>query len=250
MSDEKKIFEAPQMPTAFPAPPVSELPKVSSIPTSVVPPAITPSTSPAPEIPKFPAPNFTPTTNVSQENVVPSIELPNVPLQKPDISAQNSSQFATQQVQLEGKTLENESKTEKKEGVYDNNFAADLNLPPKVLQTKIMGSIVAGLFFFGMMMGCMMSGGEVVQTTNGLQGVVFNPDAPPGTYRCGIAPLTRGCVLYIMNSKNYDRKGADFYQEAQNITGVPSYTLQLSNVRYASTPIQPGYIAEIYIPPR
>ena len=232
------------MPNAFSAPPVSELPKVPPIPTSAVPPTITSNAPSVPEMPKFPVPNLAPTTNVAP------VEQPNAVPQTPSVPVQNTPQFAMQQVQLEGKSLENKNEPEKVSGLYDNNFAADLNLPPKILQTKIMGSIVGGLFFFGMMMGCMMSGGEVVQTTNGLQGVVFNPDAPSGTYRCGIAPLTRGCVLYIMNSKNYDRKGADFYQEAQNITGVPSYTLQLSNVRYASTPIQPGYIAEIYIPPR
>ena len=249
MSDEKKIFEAPQMPSAFSAPQVSELPKVPPMPASIVPPTI-PSTIPsAPEMPKFPAPNFVPVTNVPSEKVV-SVEQPKVAPQTPGVSVQSMPQFATQQVQLEGKSLENKNEPEKASGLYDDNFAADLNLPPKILKTKIMGSIVAGLFFFGIMMGCMMFGGEVVQTTNGLQGVVFNPDAPSGTYRCGMVPLTRGCVLYIMNSKNYDRKGSDFYQEAQNITGVPSYTLQLSNVRYASTPIQPGYIAEIYIPPR
>lgn len=135
---------------------------------------------------------------------------------------------------------------------YANNFAADLNLSPKVLETKVMGSILAGLFFFGMMMGCVMFGGETTQRVQGLDGIVSNPDVQNkgNLRRCGTIDPNKECVLFVMNAKTHDRLGSDFYQEAQNVTGVPKYSIQLANVQYANALIRPGYIAQIYIPAR
>ncbi len=134
--------------------------------------------------------------------------------------------------------------------VYANNFAAELNLPPKILETKVMGAIMAGVLFFGMMMGCAMFGGESRQVVQGLTDVVLNPDIQTQLYRCGQVDPNRECVLYIMNNKTFDRLGSDFFQEAQNMTGIQKYAIQLRNVRYANALIRPGYIAQIYIPAR
>ena len=130
------------------------------------------------------------------------------------------------------------------------NFVKDLNLPPKIMETKVMAAIVAGIMVFGMMMGCMMFGGEEKRVVQGLTDVVINPDIQKNLWRCGQIDPNRECVLYIMNAKTYDRLGSDFFQEAQNITGVPKYSIQMINVRYANVLIRPGYIAQIYIPAR
>lgn len=130
------------------------------------------------------------------------------------------------------------------------NFVKDLNLPPKIMETKVMAAIVASIMVFGMMMGCMMFGGEEKRVVQGLTDVVINPDIQKNLWRCGQIDPNRECVLYIMNAKTYDRLGSDFFQEAQNITGVPKYSIQMINVRYANVLIRPGYIAQIYIPAR
>ncbi len=136
-------------------------------------------------------------------------------------------------------------------GKYDNNFAAEFNLSPKILETKVMASIAAGVLFFGIMVGCAMFGGssKTVQT-GGLGDIIYNPDIKYALPRCGQTDPNRACVLYIMNAKTYDRLGNDFFQEAQNITGVPKYSIQISNVLYANKLIRPGFIAQIYIPAR
>lgn len=179
-----------------------------------------------------------------------------VPTHKP--SEQHFTRVSTgaaEQKQVEGTPVnENASATNQEavENPYANNFAAELNLPPKILQTKVMGSILIGIFFFGIMMGCAMSGGNGKQVVQGLEDVVINPQvkANPKVRRCGRTDPNRECVLYIMNSKNYDRLAEDFFQEAQDITGVQKYSIQLSNTRYANSLIQPGWIAQIYIPAR
>lgn len=135
-------------------------------------------------------------------------------------------------------------------GLYDNNFAAALGLPPVVLTTKIMSAIMIGVCFFGLILGALFFGGggkKVV--TNGLTGVVTNPEIPPGRRRCGIAEKTQGCTLYIMNAERRDREARDFYDEASRVTGVPVYTIKFGNVEYATSIVRPGYIAQINIPP-
>ncbi len=133
-------------------------------------------------------------------------------------------------------------------GLYDDNFAAQFNLPPVLLTTKVMGAILAGIFFFGIMFGATVFGGKTQTTTTGLQGVVRNPEVAPGRKRCGIAERTQGCVLFIMNASRRDREARSFYDEAARITGVPSYTIELGNIEYATSIIRPGYLAQINVP--
>lgn len=139
--------------------------------------------------------------------------------------------------------------TEKAGGMYDNNFAADLGLPPILLTTKIMGAVLVGVCFFGLILGALFFGGSKSVVTTGLEGVVANPEIPPGRRRCGIAEKTQGCTLYIMNAERRDREARDFYDEASRVTGVPAYTIKFGNVEYATSIIRPGYIAQINIPP-
>ncbi len=135
------------------------------------------------------------------------------------------------------------------QGLYDNNFAAQLGLPPSILQTKVMVGVLCTVLFFGMMLGCTMSGGGGQTHTQGLTGVVLNPEVPANRQRCGIAERTQGCVLYLQNPSRRDREARDFYQEASRMTGVASYTIELGNIEYATSIIRPGWIAQINIPP-
>ena len=214
MTDEiqKPVFKAPSCPV--------ELPKMVS-------PQIQPTTAPEPQ------------PMVVEKTMIPPAA---VPMKQETVISQNRIEGKTQQ------TTEQSTQT----NAYANNFAADLNLPPKVLETKVMGSILAGLFVFGIMMGCVMFGGETTQRVQGLDGIVANPDAQNkgSLRRCGTIDPNKECVLFIMNAKTHDRLGSDFYQEAQNVTGVPKYSIQLANVQYANALIRPGYIAQIYIPAR
>lgn len=135
------------------------------------------------------------------------------------------------------------------QGLYDDNFAAQFNLPPVLLTTKVMGAIMAGIFLFGILFGATVFGGTTQTTTSGLQGVVRNPEVPAGRKRCGIAERTQGCVLFMMNASRRDREARSFYDEAARITGVPSYTIELGNIEYATSIIRPGFLAQINIPP-
>ena len=133
---------------------------------------------------------------------------------------------------------------------YANNIATELNLPPQILQTKPAVAILAAILVFGMMLGCVMGGAGKKPVIQGLGDVVRNPHVVGNMRRCGQIDPNRECILYIMNSKNYDQLGEAFFQTAQDITDVPKYSIQLSNTNYANALIQPGYIAQIYIPAR
>jgi len=94
----------------------------------------------------------------------------------------------------------------------------------------------------------MMAPSPQTQASRGLDGIVFNPDVPAGKSRCGLVEPHQGCVLYIMNPKNQEVTGKDFYTTAAKWTGRERYLIDTSNMHYASTRIKPGYIAQIYVP--
>ncbi len=154
--------------------------------------------------------------------------------------------------ELPEEEIAEETATESEEyyGVYDDNIAADFNLPPKVLTTKIALSIMGGVLVVGMFLGSWLFGSsEPKSMIQGLTGVVENRDVVAGRKRCGIAENGQGCVLYLMNSTRRERKGSTFYEEAARLTGVPQYSISMANVQYAEVLIRPGYIAKINIPP-
>jgi hypothetical protein len=185
---------------------------------------------PAADLKTMPAPNLSMQTPSVQPSLIQQNQVEGNPAQKPEQQTNTGM-----------------------ENPYANNFAAELNLPPKVLETKVMGAILGGLFFFGMMFGCaVFGGGNTTSTVQGLNGVIQNPAVQndPNVLRCGTVDPNSACVLYIMNAKTRDRLGSDFYQEAQEITGMPAYSIQLSNVNYANELIRPGHIAQLYIPAR
>ncbi|MGN1063277.1 MAG: hypothetical protein ACI4QM_03025, partial [Alphaproteobacteria bacterium] len=88
-------------------------------------------------------------------------------------------------------------------GLYDDNFAADLNLPATVLKTKTMGLIMGGVLLFGIVFGSVFFGGSgdsAQKQSPGLQGVVHNIDMDVMLPRCGMVDRGQACVLYLMNS--------------------------------------------------
>lgn len=144
-----------------------------------------------------------------------------------------------------------EKTTESAKGIYDDNFAADLNLPPKILQTKSMGIVMGVVLVLGIIFGAAFFGGsEAPKQVSGLQGVVPNMDISPNDtmYRCGTVDKGQACILYIMNHTRYDRTAEDFFDEAVRLTEVSRYSISMVNTRYAKQRIGPGHFAQIKIP--
>lgn len=100
----------------------------------------------------------------------------------------------------------------------------------------------------GMMLGSLMFGKKTV-SNRGLDGVVINSDVPAGRNRCGLVEPHQGCVLYIMNPRNQEVTGKDFYSTAAQWTQRQRYLIETGNMHYSNTRIKPGYIAQINIPP-
>lgn len=113
-------------------------------------------------------------------------------------------------------------------------------------KTVLMMLIIAAMI--GAIISYMMAPAPQAKANKGLDGIVFNPDVPSGRSRCGIVEPHQGCVLYIMNPKNQEVTGKDFYTTAAKWTGRERYLIETSNMHYSSTRIKPGYIAQINIP--
>jgi len=113
-------------------------------------------------------------------------------------------------------------------------------------KTVLMMLVIAAMM--GAMLSYMMTPAQQSKANKGLDGIVFNPDVPAGKSRCGLVEPHQGCVLYIMNPKNQEVTGKDFYTTAAKWTGRERYLIDTSNMHYASTRIKPGYIAQIYVP--
>lgn len=88
---------------------------------------------------------------------------------------------------------------------------------------------------------------EVV--SDGLQGVVMNPEVPRGRARCGLAERTQGCVMYIVNPQREELSARDFYDLAAQLTGRQRYMIETNNLRYSTFKIKPGAIVQLNIPP-
>ena len=104
--------------------------------------------------------------------------------------------------------------------------------------TFIIGILFAKIFF-----------SEQTVVSEGLQGVVNNPDVPKGRTRCGLTERTQGCVLYIMNAQKQEMEAREFYELASQLTGRQRFIIETGNMRYANTKIRPGYFVQLNIPP-
>lgn len=136
-------------------------------------------------------------------------------------------------------------------GLYDDNFAADLNLPASLLKTKTMGLIFGGTLLFGMIFGAIFFGGSSEPSKPAqpcIGGVVPNMDIDTPLPRCGTVDKGQACILYLMNNQRYDRTAEDFFDEAVRLMEVSRYSISMVNTRYAKQRISPGYFAQIKIP--
>ncbi len=135
-------------------------------------------------------------------------------------------------------------------GLFDDNFAADFNLPPSILKTKPFLVMLGVILVFGMVLGAGLFGssGTPKQQNTGLQGVVVNQDITRKLPRCGLIDRGQACVLYIVNHTRYDKKAREFFDEAVRLTEVQKYSISIANPKYAETRIPPGHFAQIQIP--
>ncbi len=117
-----------------------------------------------------------------------------------------------------------------------------------ILKNKTVLLLLALAALIGMMIGTFMFGKKTV-SNRGLDGVVINSDVPAGRNRCGLVEPHQGCVLYIMNPRNQEVTGKDFYSTAAQWTQRQRYLIETGNMHYSNTRIKPGYIAQINIPP-
>ena len=137
------------------------------------------------------------------------------------------------------------------------NFVTDEDvLPPQQQETigyflhnKTVLLLLALFTLFGIIIGSTMFSKKQTARGRGLDGVVFNQDVPAGRSRCGLVEPHQGCVLYIMNPKNQEVLGKDFFATAAQWTKRQRYLIDTGNMRYSNVRIKPGYIAQINIPP-
>lgn len=122
-------------------------------------------------------------------------------------------------------------------------FSAVGMFSSKVLLSAVLCALVLGFIFSQLFFS------EQKVVSNGLQGVVSNPEVPRGRARCGIAEKTQGCVLYIMNPQREDLNARDFYDLASQLTGRQRFVIETGNMRYSNVKIGPGEIAQFNIPP-
>ncbi len=135
-------------------------------------------------------------------------------------------------------------------GLYDNNFAADFNLPPSVLTTKMFVVILSLVCVVGMVLGASLFGSSAApqQQSSGFVGVVHNTDLTRDLPRCGMTDRGQACILYIVNHTRYDKKAREFFDEAVRLTEVQKYSISIANPKYAEIRIPPGHFAQIQIP--
>ncbi len=204
--------------------------------------------------PPFKAPPLPPRFTESQGGLSSPAQQGEKPIEK-DSSSQIQSTSSVSALEKEVKPQEASQNGTLKvapatfTGQYDNNFAADFNLPPSVLTSKSIGIMLLVTCIIGLFLGSVFFGGSSEQTkTVGLQGVVANPDITTNIPRCGRVDKGQACILYIVNHTRYDKIVEDFFDEAVRLTEVAKYSISMVNPKYAKTRIPPGYFAQIKIP--
>lgn len=133
-------------------------------------------------------------------------------------------------------------------GLYDDNMAASLGLPPAFIKTKVL------LFIFCLMLGVGFVAGMGLAKTmktgsDELPGVVSNPEIPKGRPRCGLARKGQGCVIYVMNPTQREMNAKEFFPVVADLLKMPKFQIETANVQYSTTRIPPGYIALFNVPP-
>lgn len=119
-----------------------------------------------------------------------------------------------------------------------------------LLRNKSVLALMVGAAVFGFIISSILfSSSGTTNIARGLDGIVVNPDVPAGRNRCGLVEPHQGCVLYIMNPRNQEVIGRDFFSTAAKWTNRERYIIEVGNMKYNNVRIKPGYIAQINIPP-
>lgn len=146
-------------------------------------------------------------------------------------------------VQEELEPSEQPSMVNESSGLYDNNFASNLNLPPFFISTKFLLFFFVLLLSIGFFAGMSLGVGKPKST--GLKGVVYNPEVPKGRRRCGLPNTGGGCVIYVMNTRPKEIEARELYDLVVYMAGLSEnerYLIETANMRYESKIIKPGYI--------
>ena len=111
--------------------------------------------------------------------------------------------------------------------------------------------LYVAVFFLGLLLGGFLFHGgssSPEPLTKELSGVVPNPDIKEKLKRCGMVSPSSPCVLYVMNSYDYEKMAEDFFETAVALTKRTDFLIRSDNVRYSKMRIPPGYFAVIKIP--
>lgn len=160
----------------------------------------------------------------------------------------HANQNEQTQLQFSESQINQTSSRNEENGKYDDNFAADFNLPPSVITTKSIFVLLLIVCVLGIIIGSVFLGSSSTPQVVGLQGVVPNQDVTTRLPRCGRTDPGQACILYIMNHTRYDKIAENFFDDAVRLTEVQKYSIAMVNPKYAKTRIPPGYFAEIKIP--
>ena len=113
--------------------------------------------------------------------------------------------------------------------------------------------VLGGTFFVGLLMGGIFGGSDsepVQQPRPSKFRSIPNEDIKQPLKPCGVAENKEYCVLYLVNFHSQERKVADFFSLANQMTARPMFEITPENASYANVLIPPGYLMEIKIPPR
>lgn len=124
----------------------------------------------------------------------------------------------------------------------------------EIFQNRSLLIAFCSIFVLGFLLGaCFFSGGDQgtssSQQSSGLTGVVPNPEPNVAKLkRCGLAERGEPCLIYLVNHSKYEQYAEKFFEEASRLTEVNLYSIKMDNLRYATTLIRPGQIAQIKVP--
>ena len=111
--------------------------------------------------------------------------------------------------------------------------------------------VLGGVFAVGLIFGLMMSGDS--SSSGAAQQpcpvhIVSNPDIQGRFALCGRISRAEPCILYMMNTSQYDKSVEDFYSEVQRLTERSIQLISIENPVYSKYRIPPGAFARIKVP--
>ena len=109
--------------------------------------------------------------------------------------------------------------------------------------------VLGGTFAVGLIFGVMMAGGDSAPPVQECPlRHVRNPDIQGNFPLCGRVSRAEPCILYMMNTTQYDKSVEDFYLDVQRQTERSIQLISIENPVYSKYLIPPGAFAQIKIP--